>query len=71
MNEQLKVLRIVGVDTATVATETGEPLQLLRFDSGSDYSPWIALTGRQLDNLLEDLKTRQTAALDFDYRRSE
>lgn len=72
MNDtQLNVLRIQGHDTATVSTETGEPLQLIRFHAGMDSSPWIALTGRQYEDLLQDMKTRQTSAINYDYRRSD
>lgn len=70
MITQLNVLHVLGHDTATIASETGETLTLLRFASGcGDHSPWMALTSRQLDDLLEDLKTRQQAAIEHDYSR--
>jgi hypothetical protein len=66
----LNVLRIDGFDTATVATESGQPLQLIRFYSEMDASPWLALSGAQFAELRTELARRERSAMEHDYLRS-
>ena len=68
-NVSLNVLRIDSFDTATVATDSGQPLQLIRFNAAMDSSPWIALSAAQFSELRTELDRRERAALEHDYSR--
>lgn len=68
-NVSLKIMRIDSFDCATVATESGQPLQLIRFNAEMDSSPWLALSVAQFSELRTELDRRERAALERDYGR--
>jgi hypothetical protein len=67
---QLRVARVQDYDLATVANQgdDAETVQLLRFSlPDGTNSPWLALSTAQYANLLEEMRTRQQAALEHDF----
>ena len=65
----LNVLRIDSFDCATVATDSGSPLQLIRFYAEMDASPWLALSSQQVSELQTELARREQAALEHNWTR--